>query len=186
MAPVLIQSNTSNMGCFSTVSDDEQGEEIVEETYDEDEEYYEDEEYEDHGNYEEGPVTQNPSSIDFFTEILSLPVEATFVIFSDYKDEVYSLSGKILSIIEGCSTVEVCFQEEDDYCHNVGNGVMTVKDVHSVSFTEWKDKYDMCFNPSASSIVENFTNPSPKRFLIYRYELPNGEKGKNEWTIPKQ
>lgn len=174
------------MGCFSTVSDDEHVEENVEETYDEDEEYYEDEEYEDHGNYEEGPAKQNPSSIDFFSEVLSLPVGATFTIFSDYKDEVYSLSGEILSVIEGCTTLDICFQEEDDYCHNVGNGVMLVKDVHSVQLTEWEDKYDMCFNPSAATIVEFFTNPDSGSVVTYSYKLPNGEKGKSEWVISSQ
>lgn len=172
------------MGCFSTVSDDENVEEIVEET---EEEYYEDdEEYEDHGNYEEGPVKQNSESIDFFTEVLSLPIGAKIVIFSDYKDEVNSFEGEILSLEDGCATVKVCCQEEDDYCHNVGNGVMFISDTHSVQLLEWKDKYDMCFNPSAARIVEFFTNPTPGSYVTYRYELPNGQKGRNEWTIPKQ
>jgi hypothetical protein len=97
--------------------------------------------------------------MDIIPEILKLPLYTEFDFFcTNNSDDVYSLRGQVVEKTQESSVIKFTFQEEDDYIHNVGDGVMKLycNNVQDNALVEWHDKYDISFNPSIEFIINVF------------------------------
>lgn len=108
--------------------------------------------------------------MDIIVEILNLPLYSEFDVFCTHKsDDVYSLMGQVIEKTQESSVIKFTFQEEDDYIHNVGKGVMKLcNNVQDSTLLKWHDKYDCCFNPSIEFIIDVFkTSESDNREIKF-------------------